>query len=306
MAQRFLFLFLALFFIIPVSLFAQDAEIERTYTLFVPKTAFEHPLPIVMVLHGASGSGERSQGWLGFDEIAETVGFIVVYPDGLGGQWDFGAGIPTTQGRVAIDDVGFLMGIIDELEAQYEIDSENIFVTGMSDGAAMAYRLICTTPEIFKAVVGVASTLPVFTVPVCEEAPPISAMFFHGTQDKIIPWNGIRTRDGQQVYLSVFDTMEWWSLHNKCDPAFDAIKTEDISDKNKEDNSTVSHVYQLDCADNTEVHLYGIIGGGHTWAGRPFDVEIELGNLNLDIDATQIIMAWFIEMVESSPMVEGE
>lgn len=283
---------------VPLVLFAQDDinDLERTYELFVPEGELDAPLPVVLVLHGASGNGARTQGWLGFDEIAQSAGFIIVYPDGLGGQWDFGAGLATTRGRVAVDDVGFILNIIEELKADYTIDTENIFVTGMSDGAAMTYYLGCQLPKTFRAIAGVASTIPVFSLQDCETAAPMSAMFFHGTADTIVPWDGIKNRSGQVVYLSMIDSVTWWAAHNGCDTSAEATRSEPIDDSDPDDGSHVNHVYLPDCNNGTEIHLYGIIGGGHTWANHPFNVDMELGNLNRDIDATQIIMDWFIEL----------
>ena len=42
-----------------------------------------------------------------------------------------------------VDDVGFINALIEELEANYAIDPRRIYVTGMSNGAMMSYRLAC-------------------------------------------------------------------------------------------------------------------------------------------------------------------
>src|SRR5687767_13908091 len=109
-----------------------DADFAaRTYELFVPESYHANvPIPLVMVLHGASGSGARSQAWLGFDELAEAENFIVVYPDGLYNNWDFGSGVPTPDGPMQVDDVGYLTDVVHELEADYNIDPARVFVTG--------------------------------------------------------------------------------------------------------------------------------------------------------------------------------
>lgn len=44
---------------------------------------------------------------------------------------------------VETDDLGFTTGILDDLEAQYCIDTDRIFATGKSDGAGFVGVLAC-------------------------------------------------------------------------------------------------------------------------------------------------------------------
>lgn len=275
-----------------------DADFDaRTYELFVPESYDAAvPIPLVMVLHGASGSGARSQSWLGFDELAETENFIVVYPDGLYNNWDFGAGVPTPDGAIRVDDVGYLTYVVDELEAEYNIDPARVFVTGMSNGAIMAYRLACEAPDTFKAVAGVAAGVFTMAVQNCDQ--PIPVLFIQGSEDQIIPWDGT-ILGGQYVGLSAADSLSFWAQLNGCNTQTDAVIQTDIPDTDEDDNSTVKLISLTNCAESTQVQFYAVVGGGHTWPGRPFDVEMELGALNMDIDATQVIWDWFKSSSES-------
>src|SRR5262249_19760642 len=107
---------------------AQDATPDaaftaRTYEVHVPQGYdAAQAVPLVMVLHGAGGHGKRSETWLGFDDVADKQDFIVVYPDGLYNNWDFGAGVPTPDGSIQVDDVGYLTWVVGQLEQQYNID----------------------------------------------------------------------------------------------------------------------------------------------------------------------------------------
>jgi polyhydroxybutyrate depolymerase len=269
-----------------------SADFEaRTYELFVPDSYdADTPIPLVMVLHGASGSGARSQAWLGFDELAESENFIVVYPDGLYNNWDFGAGVPTPDGLIEVDDVGFLTGVVHELEADYNIDPTRVFVTGMSNGAIMAYRLACEAPDTFEAVAGVAAGVFTMAVQNCDQ--PISVLFIQGSEDHIIPWDGT-IFEGQYVGLSAADSLSFWAQLNGCNTQTDAVIQTDIPDTDTEDNSTVKQISLTDCVEGTQMQFYAVVGGGHTWPGHPFDGELELGALNMDMDATQVIWEWF-------------
>ena len=75
-------------------------NVERQYILYVPKVK-KDKYPLVIVLHGAAGSGQRMKNNLGFDKYAEKDGFVVAYPDAAAplkgrrktGQWNDGLGI---------------------------------------------------------------------------------------------------------------------------------------------------------------------------------------------------------------------
>jgi len=300
MRPKYLFVFVCLLVvsILMISVQAQeatpDADFEaRTYELFVPESYQEgEAVPLVLVLHGASGSGARSQEWLGFDAVAEAENFIVVYPDGLYNNWDFGAGVPTPDGSIRVDDVGYLTWLMNELAQEYSLDPARVFVAGMSNGALMAYRLACEAPDTFKAVAGVAAGVFVVAVQNCEDR-PIPALFIQGTEDQILPWDGT-VLSGQYVGLSAADSLTFWSGLNHCNTQTEAVQQESLPDTDKTDASTVTHIVLTDCADDAQVQFYAVVGGGHTWPGRPFDVGLELGAVNMDMDATQVIWDWFV------------
>ena len=56
----------------------------RTYHVHVPDTLPPGAVPLLVALHGGTGSGPQFERTSGFDGIADAQGFIVVYPDGVG------------------------------------------------------------------------------------------------------------------------------------------------------------------------------------------------------------------------------
>jgi polyhydroxybutyrate depolymerase len=281
---------------------AQDATAEatpdmdfaaRTYELHVPDSYQEgQAVPLLMVLHGASGTGKRSETVLGFDKLADRDGFIVVYPDGIYNNWDFGVGVPTPDGSgMRVDDVGYLVWLVEQLEQDYTIDPARVFVVGNSNGALMAYRLACEARDTFQAVAGVAAGIFTPAVQNCADG-PVPVLFIQGTEDRILPWDGTDL-NGQHVGLSAAESLTFWTRLNHCDTSKDSVKAENLPDTDTTDHSTVTHIPITDCADHSQVQFYAIVGGGHTWPGHPFDPGFDIGATNLDIDATQIIWDWF-------------
>ena len=89
--------------------------ITRSYHIHIPLSYDgENPIPLLLVFHGAGGSGKEMKMWTELDDIADREGFIVVYPEGYMATWADGSGA-TPAGRAGVDDVGFVSALIDKI-----------------------------------------------------------------------------------------------------------------------------------------------------------------------------------------------
>jgi len=69
----------------------------------------KEPMPVVFVLHGGGGTARQIERTTKFDDLAEREGFVVVYPESVGGNWNDGRGVEFMQAqRENIDDVKFV------------------------------------------------------------------------------------------------------------------------------------------------------------------------------------------------------
>jgi len=94
------------------------------------------PAPTVIVLHGATATADRTARSSGFAEAAAAHGFVAVFPQGINRQWNDGR-----EGRTAaVDDVGFLNQLLDELVGRGIADPARIFIAGISNGGAILVR----------------------------------------------------------------------------------------------------------------------------------------------------------------------
>ena len=96
-----------------------------------------------------------------------------------------GAGTPQQWNNLQVgelpDDVAFIGELLDYLEATLCIDPARVYATGISNGSAFAQRLACLMPDRIAAVAAVAA----FVYPVvCDAAPPVPIIAFHGTADR--------------------------------------------------------------------------------------------------------------------------
>ena len=272
----------------------QYDEIERTFYLHLPNGFNElESLPVVMVLHGGGkGDGDDIATHFGFNEIADIEGFIAVYPNGVESQWNDGRGktFRRNEGNEDIDDVGFLSALIDSLIQNYKADPKRIYVTGVSNGGMMTFRLGCEITSTLAAITPVIANMPVNIANDCKPDSPLPVLIMNGTKDPLVPWEGGQVKFlGRKMgeVLSTENSVRFWVEHNKC---FEEPVTVSLPDFDDEDESIVRVVTYKSNESDTEVVLYAVIGGGHNIPGsKTPDVRLLLGNKNNDINAAEVI-----------------
>jgi polyhydroxybutyrate depolymerase len=254
--------------------------LERTYILFVPST-YEpgNPAPLVLNFHGYTSNNFEQMLYGDFRAIADTAGFLVVHPMGtidlLGNpHWNVGWGSST------VDDVGFASALIDSLSAQYTIDQERIYSTGMSNGGFFSYKLACELSHRIAAIASVTGTMNVGQSATCNPSHPMPVMEIHGTADDVVAY------EGNLFFASTPSVVDFWAQKNDCStpPSFNAIPDTDQSDA-----CTAEHYLYSDGNNGATVEHFKIIGGAHTWPGTAFGGA----GTNQDINASAEIWRFF-------------
>lgn len=265
---------------------------ERSYSLHrPPQLRAGERAPLVIALHGGGGNGAQMARYSGLDRTADTHGFIVIYPDGSGRRagrlltWNAGDCCAWAQ-RENVDDVGFLLGLIDRAIAVHGADPARIYLTGMSNGAMMAYRIAALHPERIAAIAAVSGTMDATLVP----RGPLPVMHVHGSADRLVPWAGGR---GDRTMLigernSVANTVAAWVRANRADPHATSAPLPDRSDDGMH---VVEHRHRAG-ADPRSVVLYEVVGGGHAWPG-PVQIERKAGLATRDIDVNELLWGFF-------------
>lgn len=239
--------------------------IIRTYRLHVPIGYNADSLyPFIINMHGFGSNAFEQEIYTAFDDVADSAGILVAYPNGIDETWNISS--PT-----GTDDVGFISALIDTVAAQYGIDFNRVYATGMSMGGFMSYRLACELPGRIAAIASVTGLQAFYP---CNPDRPVPVLQVHGTADPVVPYSGVPA------------TISHWVNHNLC-PA-DPLTT-NLPDIDTNDNSTVTVSYYGLCDDSTEVILYTINNGEHTWPGA----DIIIGVTNQDINASIEIWNFF-------------
>jgi polyhydroxybutyrate depolymerase len=262
--------------------------LERSYRVYVPEE-FEATagLPLVMVLHGGGGRGSGVMELVGFNRLAQEEGFIVVYPDGIGGEWNDGRGVRFRgdQANAAIDDVGFLVAVVAAIDAEFNIDRGRVYVTGASNGGMMSHRVAIEASEVFAAAAPVIGALaePLLAGPL--PALPVPMFIVNGTEDEAVPFEGgfVFGRPQLGALASVEETVDFWREANACVGQPEMIPLPDLDPRDGSRVRRESHT----CSDApVEVHV--IEGGAHVWpTGQSLPRFLSPGNR--DFNATTAI-----------------
>ena len=231
-----------------VSRSLQVGGATRSYLLHLPAT-LPAQRSLVVVLHGGFGSARQAEAAYGWDELADREGVLVAYPQGDGAAWNAGdcCGAPA---RKRTDDVAFIEAMVADVRARYGVTRARTFVTGMSNGALMAYRLACDT-NLFASVAAVAGTI----VTGCQHPAPISVLHIHGLDDDRVRFDGGRGSGPAGVDgMPIPDVIALW---RKADDCSDAV----VVERPPLTSSRSS------CPDGHVVELITIAGAGHQWPG---------------------------------------
>lgn len=257
----------------------------RTYHLYLPKGYNRsQSLPLVMAFHGGYGKGKRFARNTGFNEIADQEGFVVVYPDALNMHWNDGRGTASPD----VDDVGFVRTLLERLIRFRNIDPSRIYATGISNGGFFTQRLACEMSDTIAAFATVSATLPEELKSSCQPKKPVSILMINSPQDELVPWEGGETGGLGGRVLSVPNTVEFWRKENAASPVAEtqALPVIDPSDSTRVRLSRYSGGRR-----GSEVLLYTIQGGGHTWpdGNNSHHIINRVGKTSRQLKASQAI-----------------
>lgn len=277
----------------------QADGLRRTYTVYEPAGHnSKKPAAVVIMLHGAGGTGEgviRETAW---DKKAEQEGFLVVFPDALRVNQDAEPSFLTNpqmwndgskRGSGLLhnaDDVKFLSLVLDDLAKKYVIDHKAIFITGFSSGASMLFKAANELPGKFAAIAPVSGHYwPPSVPPIGKPTPTIMII---GTADPLNPFEGgpISLPWGIFEQPPFMKSIHLWSKQNKFPadlkeaPGKPGVKILRITDKGYD-----------------WCRVYIVEGLGHMWpGGEAIFPESFIGKDPGSLDATKIIWDYFAEI----------
>ena len=254
----------------------KNQGIEREYYLYRPE-GLKEGAPLVIVLHGYTGSALN--GKAAMMDVADRNGFAVCYPQGLKdpkGWPGWNVRYPSQEG-MKTDDVKFLIALSKELQKKFDLSSRNTFLTGMSNGGDIIYLIAMRAPRAFKAMASIAGLQFNWMETEYSYKHPLPFMEVHGTQDRVSEWLGDpENKGGWGAYLPVPAAISRIIAVNGCTEEY-------VTELPRRDGRNQVTLYQFKAGKPavkggrpTEVWLYKVEGGDHSWSDKDMDTCSEI------------------------------
>ena len=262
--------------------------------------------PLVLAIHGFRSTQDAATlyaapeglAWPRLAPLTGRDGAIALYPAAYQGQWALFDGLPntTTPDGTAIDDEAFLLSLIARFVENGAADPNRIYITGISDGAIMTYRLICLDKTPFAAAAPLIGSAYGAHLENCTPQHPPALLHVHGTDDRVLPYDGWIFPSGREV--SVPEVMEHWRRLHGCT----GQEGQMLENLDPEDGSTVGEMTWTGCTRDGAVKRYKVIGGGHDVPDP--DAKQPTGDrrlINRDLDTFGVMWAFF----QANPRPDG-
>ncbi|WP_081415042.1 extracellular catalytic domain type 1 short-chain-length polyhydroxyalkanoate depolymerase [Ectobacillus panaciterrae] len=260
----------------------------RNYKLYIP-SGYQagSAVPLVVMLHGCTQDPDQFAAGTQMNNLAETENFIVMYPEQTSSAnsnkcWNWFA--PAHQSRGS-GEPALIAGMVNQVKSTYSIDSNRVFVSGLSAGAAMSVIMGATYPDIFAAI-GVGAGLEykaatsltnAYTAmnsggpnPVQQGNAAYTAM---GSAKRAVPVIVFHGTSDYTVYsVNAHQVISQWAQTNNC--ALDSEDNNNIADVADETitgsipggRSYTRYVYK-DSSGAAIMEKYMIDRMGHAWSG---------------------------------------
>ncbi len=267
-----------------------SSERKRCYLAYVPPTLDRaRAAPIVFSLHGFAANPDGQRANARWEALAAEQGFLVVYPQGSSFplRWNVGP-----QARLeGIDDVQFIVDILDDLADRRAIDPRRVYVSGFSNGGHMTHLLACALADRIAAI-GIVEGMGADEPQGCRPVRPVPVMGFFSVTDPLAKPLAIPDWLTDIVFNVSVETAApgpesteaWaasWAGRNGCrQPAI----TEPLA-------AGITQLRYTGCAQDAEVVLISLPGMGHAWPGGP-SLPF-MGQSTTAVDATRLLWEFF-------------
>jgi polyhydroxybutyrate depolymerase len=229
----------------------------RCWQIHVPESVSSSQsgqVPLVLDLHGFTSNPTGQRRMSGFEAMADTEEFIVVWPLGMHASWNAGPACCGFSVEDDVDDVGFMRKLVAKVSKSQQVDPKRIYVTGLSNGSAMSQRLANEASDLIAATASMSLYLLVEPDPGYS---PIPVMEIHGTDDRVVPYE-------PRNFPGAMPNFETWKTMNGC--SGDSVVSWQSGD-------SVARTY-TECAHGSEVTQVTVAGGGHaTYKGMQTDID---------------------------------
>jgi len=249
-----------------IETYAQTVDAGRGDIPLIVPTDYDGQtaVPLLVLLHGYSLTGNRQEDYMKFGELVNSHGFLLAYPDGTqesGGDrnqfWNAGETCCNFMGS-DVDDSAYVLSIIQAVQSKFNIDPKKIYLVGHSNGGFMSYRAAHDHSDTIAAIASLAGAG--LTIDASAPPNPVHVLQIHGTSDSVIAYEGGDIQGN--TYPGAVATVKRWAGFNGC--AVEGVDTGRI-DLEKEiagEETTVTR-YTKGCNSGGSSELWTIEDGSH-------------------------------------------
>lgn len=222
------------------------------------------PIPVVILLHGFGGDGNNQESYWGVRPLSDAWGFLYAHPDGTtnpeGSRFWNATDVCCNVSGARPDDSSYLRSILDEIEAQFNVDRDRVCFGGLSNGGFMSYRMACDHADQVTAIASQAGAT--FDDPAaCVPNMPVHVLQIHGSADDTILYAGGPLASGK--YPGAVGSVERWAAYDGCSiPGQASGEALDLTSDVAGAETTITS-YTGDCRPGGSVELWTMRGAGH-------------------------------------------
>ena len=235
----------------------------RLATLHMPGGHdYSRPLPLVVALHGYTSSGAINAAYMHLYDSVHENEHLLLTPDGtfsiIGARYWNATDACCNYFNNEVDDVGYLVDLINEAIQNYGADPDGIIVTGLSNGGFMSHRMACDAGNVIRAIVALNGvTWDDFSE--CNDTGRPDILHVHSTADGVIMYDGGSLAGNS--YPSANETVNYWADRSGCNTWWTYLGTRDITG---DDGLHETDEFEFrNCASGNRVALWRINGGTH-------------------------------------------
>jgi polyhydroxybutyrate depolymerase len=188
-------------------------HLRRAWWLATPTHSRHARLPLLMILHGRGSTPAIEAKRTGFLGVVGAGDAIAVYPAGWDTSWNAGRCCGRAH-AAGIDDEAFLRRLATDLQARPDVAPGDLDLVGFSNGAKMAFDLVCTG-AIRPRAMAVAEAVPTTG---CSHSPPVPLVQVAGTADPLVPYAQVdpSLSAGGVPLTPVLTEVNSWAANNGC------------------------------------------------------------------------------------------
>jgi poly(3-hydroxybutyrate) depolymerase len=237
----------------PVRKTLRTGGFDREYLVYAPNPSRAgKPAGIIVCLHGLNSSMNAFFDEYRFNEIADSLNYVLISPQALPEQeqsvhdaatllhlltgqtipldavWGCGLSVKAQLKALDItlvsdelnkhvDDSGFIDQILARTLGEYAPDERNIFVVGTSMGGYMAYQWTLTHDGKLSGLVSIVGSMGL-SIRGMEKKVQLPVCDFHSTTDEVVPYAGSFEQAGTLISLAQNkeEVIRYWVQNNSA------------------------------------------------------------------------------------------